>query len=171
MGSQYFGLNEPNVQAITQHGRYYLRTTSKQYDLISVDAYQTPYIPFQMTTEEFFREVGQHLTPDGSVVINVGRTPADVRLVDVIARTMRAIFPAVYVINVPAPPGTLILNSLIVANRQPATLAMIGARMQELQNPVLRALAQQAVAEHVDHPADHRPRLYRRSRAGGTGGR
>ena len=145
MGRQYFGLNEPNVQAITQDGRYYLRTTSKQYDLISVDAYQTPYIPFQMTTEEFFREVGQHLTPDGSVVINVGRTPADVRLVDVIARTMRAIFPAVYVINVPAPPGTLILNSLIVANRQPATLAMIGARMQELQNPVLRALAQQAV--------------------------
>jgi spermidine synthase len=145
MGRQYFGLDEPNVHAITQDGRYYLRTTPRQFDLISVDAYQTPYIPFQMTTEEFFREVRTHLTPDGSVVINVGRTPADVRLVDVIARTMRAVFPAVYVIDVPAPTNTLILNSLIVANDQPASLDRIGARMQVLRNPVLRALGQQAV--------------------------
>lgn len=145
LGRQYFGLNEPNVHAITQDGRYYLRTTPKQFDLISVDAYQTPYIPFQMTTEEFFQEVRSHLTPDGSVVINVGRTPADVRLVDVISRTMRAVFPAVYVITVPAPKDTLILNSLIVANSKPASLDELRSRMQDLSNPVLRTLGMQAV--------------------------
>jgi spermidine synthase len=145
MGREYFGLNEPNVDAITQDGRYYLRTTTKQFDLISVDAYQTPYIPFQMTTEEFFQEVRDHLTPDGSVVINVGRTPEDVRLVDVIARTMRAVFPAVYVITVPAPKDTLILNSLIVANTTQATLDQLRTRIQNLSNPVLRTLGMQAV--------------------------
>jgi spermidine synthase len=145
IGRRYFALDEPNVHAITQDGRYYLRTTPRQFDLISVDAYQTPYIPFQMTTEEFFQEVRDHLTPDGSVVINVGRTAADVQLVNVIARTMRAVFPAVYVIDVPAPTDTLILNSLIVANAQPAAPDQIRARMQQLQNPVLRGLGVQAI--------------------------
>jgi spermidine synthase len=153
IGREYFGLNEPNVDAITQDGRYYLRTTTKQFDLISVDAYQTPYIPFQMTTEEFFQEVRDHLTPDGSVVINVGRTPEDVRLVDVISRTMRAVFPAVYVITVPAPKDTLILNSLIVANTTPATLDQLRGRMQDLSNPVLRTLGMQAVQNTAVVPA------------------
>lgn len=147
MGRQYFALNEPNVRQITADGRYFLRTTNHMYDLISVDAYHTPYIPFQLTTEEFFQEVGQHLTPDGSVVINVGRTAEDNRLVDVIARTMRSVFPAVYIINVPAPKDALILNSLIVANMHPAGVAAIGDRMQQLQEPVLRQLGEQAVRE------------------------
>lgn len=145
IGRQYFDLHEPNIHAITQDGRYYLRTTPHRFDLISVDAYQTPYIPFQMTTKEFFQEVRDHLTPDGSVVINVGRTAADVRLVNVIARTMRTVFPAVYVIDVPAPKDTLILNSLIVANTHPATLGQIKGRMQSLSDPVLRALGVNAL--------------------------
>ncbi|HET8587073.1 MAG TPA: fused MFS/spermidine synthase, partial [Candidatus Limnocylindria bacterium] len=152
MGRQYFALDEPNVHQITADGRYFLRTTSRHYDLVSVDAYHTPYIPFQLTTEEFFQEVQQHLTPDGSVVINVGRTAADTKLVDVIARTMRAVFPAVYVINVPAPKDALILNSLIVANMHPASMADIGARMQQLQEPVLRQLGDQAVRETATVP-------------------
>jgi hypothetical protein len=68
-----------------------------------------------------------------------------VRLVDVIAHTMRAVFPAVYVITVPAPKDTLILNSLIVANTTPATLDQLRTRMQNLSNPVLRTLGMQAV--------------------------
>jgi hypothetical protein len=55
------------------------------------------------------------------------------------------VFPAVYVIDVPAPQNTLILNSLIVANDQPANISQVRARMQDLHNPVLRALGQQAV--------------------------
>ncbi len=144
IGRQLFGLDEPNVNTIAQDGRYYLRTTANQYDLISVDAYHTPYIPFQLTTEEFFQEVSQHLSADGSVVINVGRTAADVRLVDVIARTMRAVFPSVHVIDVPAAQDALILNSLIVADNHPASLDDIRSRMQSLRNPVLRDLGVQA---------------------------
>ncbi|MER3486191.1 MAG: spermine synthase, partial [Chloroflexota bacterium] len=75
------------------------RRTTERYDLIGVDAYRQPYIPFHLTTKEFFAELAAHLTPQGVVVVNVGRTATDYRLVDVIAATMRAVFPSVHVVD------------------------------------------------------------------------
>lgn len=165
IGRKYFDLRGPNIRTIAQDGRYFLRTTHALYDLISVDAYHTPYIPFQLTTKEFFQEVDHHLTPDGSVVINVGRTAKDFQLVDDIARTMSADFRAVYLIDVPSPPGTLILNTLIVANNDPTSLSVLAERMSHVHNPVLRALGEEAIRHTVVyHPApgliftdDHAP--------------
>ncbi|MCL4545442.1 MAG: fused MFS/spermidine synthase [Chloroflexi bacterium] len=165
VGRKYFDLHEPNVHAIAQDGRYFLRTTHAKYDLISVDAYHTPYIPFQLTTVEFFREVEQHLTPDGSVVINVGRTARDQKLVDDIARTMSRDFASIYLIDVPSPSGALILNTLIVGNNSPASLSALTQRMKGLDNPVLASLGISAVTSTaVYHPTsglvftdDHAP--------------
>ena len=53
--------------------------------LVAIDAYQQPYVPFQLTTKEFFQEVRDHLTPTGVAVINAGRTNSDFRLVDALA--------------------------------------------------------------------------------------
>ena len=47
-----------------------------RYDSIFVDAYRQPYIPFYLTTREFFTLVRDRLRPGGSVIINVGH-PAD----------------------------------------------------------------------------------------------
>jgi spermidine synthase len=85
VGREYFDMNEPNLNVIINDGRYVLRTTDTEYDLIAVDAYQQPYIPFQLTTREFFQEVSNAMTNDGVAVMNVGRTATDFRLVDVIA--------------------------------------------------------------------------------------
>jgi hypothetical protein len=45
------------------------------YDIISVDAYRPPYIPWHMTTLEFFQIVHENLSEDGVMVINIGRSP------------------------------------------------------------------------------------------------
>ena len=37
-----------------------------------IDAYRQPYIPFYLTTREFFALVRDRLDPGGVVVINVG---------------------------------------------------------------------------------------------------
>ena len=74
VGREWFDMNEPNLNVIIDDGRYVLRTSDQRYDLIGVDAYKQPYIPFQLTTREFFSEVADHLTPEGVAVINVGRT-------------------------------------------------------------------------------------------------
>src|SRR5260370_28765583 len=96
LGRQYFHMNEPNLNVIVQDGRYFLRTTSHKYDIIGIDAYQQPYVPFQLTTLEFFQEVRAHLTPTGVTVINAGRTSKDFRLVEALSQTMHGVFSHVY---------------------------------------------------------------------------
>jgi spermidine synthase len=81
VGREYFDMNEPNLNAIAQDGRWGLERSGQQYSLIGIDAYRPPYIPWHLTTQEFFQTVREHLTGDGVAVINVGRAPDDRRLV------------------------------------------------------------------------------------------
>lgn len=117
IGRTYFDMNEPNLSVIVGDGRYVLRTSGQTYDLIGVDAYKQPYIPFQLTSREFFQEVSGHLTPEGVAVINVGRTDTDYRLVEAISSTMKDVFPNVYVIDT-----ARYANSIVVATKSPTSL-------------------------------------------------
>ncbi|MGW8251198.1 MAG: spermidine synthase [Anaerolineales bacterium] len=117
VGRQYFGMDQANLNAIAKDGRWGLEHSSKRYQVIGVDAYRPPYIPWHLTTVEFFETVRDHLTDDGSVVINVGRSPMDRRLIDDLAATLEQVFPSVYVMDVP---GTF--NSIIYATLQPTSV-------------------------------------------------
>lgn len=109
---EYFALDDlPNVNAIVADGRYVLKTSAKSYDLIGIDAYRQPYIPFQLTSREFFQEVSDHLRPGGVAVVNAGRTRTDYRLVDALASTMRDVFPFVTAIDVERYANTMIIGS------------------------------------------------------------
>ncbi|MCJ7708900.1 MAG: hypothetical protein MUO38_14950, partial [Anaerolineales bacterium] len=69
----------------------------------------------------FFLEVRQHLLDDGVLVINVGRTPEDRRLIEAMVGTIGAVFPSVHVVDVPAS-----FNTIVYATTQqtsPASLA------------------------------------------------
>ena len=125
VGRRHFAMTEPNLNAIAQDGRFFINTTDQKYDVVGIDVYRQPYIPFQMTTVEFFTEVNRHLTDRGGVVINVGRTPGDDRLVQVLASTMRAVFPSVYIIDVADR-----WNSVVFATKQPTEAANLLANMR-----------------------------------------
>jgi spermidine synthase len=136
MGRQHFAMNEPNLNVIVQDGRYFLRSTEQKYDIIGIDAYQQPYIPFQLTTTEFFNEVKEHLTPTGVTVINVGRTTTDFRLVDALAQNIRTVFPNVYIID-----SQRFTNSLVVATNDKTQLSNFAQNAERLTNPLLREVA------------------------------
>ena len=90
---RFLGLNRiPRLHVITADARAYLRSTAKRYDVIAIDAYRQPYIPFQVTTREFFTLVRSHLTPGGAVALNATRFPGDRGLLRAIAATVRAEF-------------------------------------------------------------------------------
>ncbi len=111
LGEKYFGMDSvPNLNLIIEDGRYYLNRTSQTYDLVAVDAYHQPYIPFQLTTKEFFETVAGHLNPGGAAVINVGRTETDYRLIDVISATMHSVFPYVFAIDVSGYSNTMLIG-------------------------------------------------------------
>ena len=45
----------PNLNAVAQDGRWGLEHSKRQYTIIGVDAYRPPYIPWHLTTQEFFQ--------------------------------------------------------------------------------------------------------------------
>ena len=111
LGRKYFGLDQvPNLTTHIEDGRYFLETTDSAYDIVAVDAYHQPYIPFQLTTKEFFQLIQEHLTENGVAVINVGRTETDYRLVDVISATMRSVFPYVFAVDVDRYDNTMLFG-------------------------------------------------------------
>jgi spermidine synthase len=97
IGRRYFGLaSNPRVRVATADGRPYLATHSTRYDAIFLDAFRQPYIPFYLTTQEFWRLAYERLQPGGMVMANVGTIPGDERLPNAIAGTMATVFPRVY---------------------------------------------------------------------------
>jgi len=108
IGRQYFAMNEPNLNPIIADGRWGLTHSGNVYSVIGVDAYRLPYIPWHLTTREFFQEVHDHLTPDGVLVINVGRTMDDRRLIHAMVGTLDAVFQSVHVVDVPSTFNTII---------------------------------------------------------------
>jgi spermidine synthase len=140
IGQKYFAMTEPNLRAIADDGRNFLQTRAGHYDVIAVDAYRQPYIPFHLTTVEFFRAVRHHLTPRGVVAVNAARTRTDYRLVDMLAATMRQVFPSVYLVDHPNN-----ANTLIVATNQPTHLDDFRANTAQLTNANLQTVAVQAL--------------------------
>jgi predicted membrane-bound spermidine synthase len=127
MGKKYFAMNEPNLNIHIADGRTYLATTQNKYDVIAIDAFQQPYIPFQLTTKEFFQQVREHLSPDGVVVLNTAHTQTDYRLVHAFINTMSTVFPNVYTFNVP---GTF--NTEIMATKQKSSIETFKANLEQL---------------------------------------
>jgi len=91
-----------------------------------VDAYQQPYVPFYLATQEFFRLVRDHLSPGGMVVLNVAATPDDKRLVRDIGGTLATVFPQTLQWPV------LRFNTLVLGFTRPLSRAQIDRRAREL---------------------------------------
>jgi predicted membrane-bound spermidine synthase len=144
VGRQYFDMTEPNFRAVAQDGRYFLANSDRTYDVIAIDAYRPPYIPFHLTTREFFQQVREHLTPEGVVAINVGRTRTDWSLVEVLASTLKAEFPSVYTVDLEEP-GLDLINVLVIATVQPTSLENLQENAELLTDPILRLVVDASV--------------------------
>ncbi|GAC1378964.1 MAG: fused MFS/spermidine synthase [Ktedonobacteraceae bacterium] len=126
VGRTYFGMTEPNLQVYVQDGRTFVETTQAHYDVVAIDAFQQPYIPFQLTTREFFTTIRSHLSSTGVVALNTAHTTHDYRLVQAFINTMSQIFPSVYVFDVP---GTF--NTEIMATVHPTSIETFRANLAQ----------------------------------------
>ena len=127
VGQTYFALTDPNLNLIAQDGRWGLAHSGEKYSLISIDAYRPPYIPWHLTTREFFGEVFNHLDSNGALVLNVGRVPEDDQLLSGLVATIEMVFPSVHVMDVP---GTY--NSIIYATVRPTSWENLEANFNSL---------------------------------------
>jgi predicted membrane-bound spermidine synthase len=143
VGRAYFAMTDPNFNVYAQDGRYFLRNARRAYDIVAVDAYRPPYIPFHLTTREFFTEIKDHLNDNGILVINAGHTLSDYGLVNVLAATMKDVFPNVYVLDVPTR-GSAVGNSLVIATKQATKIENFKTNIAQTKNETLQLIADSA---------------------------
>lgn len=93
---EYFGLaDNPRLNVVAADARPFLLGSEKKYDLIFIDAYRQPYVPFYLATADFFKLVRDRLAPDGIVALNISTVPGDDRLSSSISGTLATQFPMV----------------------------------------------------------------------------
>ncbi len=155
IGRKYFDMNQPNLEVFVQDGRWGLAHSKRTYDIISVDAYRPPYIPWHMTTLEFFQVVYEHLSEDGVMVINIGRSPVDRTLVNDLATTLNQLFPTLFVMDVPDS-----FNTMIFATKQQGSWANFEVNYAELvekeADPLLLKAMSMTIINKQPTPKDTR---------------
>jgi spermidine synthase len=125
VGRRYFAMDEnPRLKVHDADARPFLRSTEVAYDLIVVDAYHQPYVPFYLATREFFRLVREHLAPGGIVALNVAAVPDDKRLVRAMEATLAAELPQV--LEWPA----LRFNTIVLGLTEPLAQTEIRRRLE-----------------------------------------
>jgi spermidine synthase len=125
LAQKHFGVREEDrFKIAVADGRNYMTKSRGSWNVIMIDAYRGPFVPFHLLTEEFYRIVKSKLKPGGVVVQNVEPTTM---LFESALATLQKVFPNV---EEYAAGG----NSVLVAYDGPRkTDAELKARAADLQ--------------------------------------
>lgn len=120
-GRKFFKLDEyPKVHAHAGDARHFLRTRADQkWDLVFGDAYNGVHaIPPHLATKEFFQLISDHLTPEGTYIMNIIANPQGPRseLLAGMLTTLRSVFP--HVEAFPVQGGSSLQNIILMASHQ-----------------------------------------------------
>jgi spermidine synthase len=118
LARKYFGIKEePNFQVVNRDGRLFLQESKEHYDLILIDAYRGPFVPFHLLTKEFYQIVKGHLADGGVVAQNV---EPSTMLFDSAVKTINAVFPQ---LDFYRADGNIVTVAYDGAERKPEDLA------------------------------------------------
>ncbi|HYJ21479.1 MAG TPA: fused MFS/spermidine synthase [Solirubrobacterales bacterium] len=157
LGRRYLDLRNPRMRTFAEDARPWLERSTGGYDAIMVDAYRQPYIPFYLTTREFFELCRDRLAPGGIVVVNVGHPEGSDELERVLGRTMAEAFPRV--LRYPIEPTNTLLvggDADLSAARLRDNASALPAALRPLADGAAAALAPRLDGGEV-YTDDHAP--------------
>jgi spermidine synthase len=99
---EYMGLSpEARVQTINKDARLGLQELppDARFDIILGDAFNDLSVPYHLTTQEFDRQLANRLTPTGFYLANIIDKMQGGRFIPSIVRTLKTVFPNVYVMS------------------------------------------------------------------------
>jgi spermidine synthase len=99
IANKYFGyVKNAKCNIIIRDGRDFINRVKHKYDLIFIDAYSAHDIPFQLTSQEFYRKVRDAMKPHGIVSVNIANLGKSQFIASEI-KTIKSVFPhlAIYV--------------------------------------------------------------------------
>lgn len=131
VAKRFFHFRETNAMRVhIADGRMFIKRAKKKYDIIFLDAYQTDFIPFHLTTVEFLREVSRSLKDGGVVVSNIV-SPTKNKFFYSMIRTYTEAFPHLYIFK-----GKRSKNFIFVATRNKTgkTEEAVAANAKKIQS-------------------------------------
>jgi spermidine synthase len=134
LGERFFDLRNPKLEVFHEDARPWLEDSDGDYDVIMVDAYRQPYIPFYLATREFFELARDRLAPGGAVIVNAGHPEGNDDLETVLGATLADVFPTV--LRDPIEDT----NTLLLATEAPASSERLAEAVPELPED-LRVIA------------------------------
>ena len=93
LAKKYFKFQETaRLRTVVSDGRAFLLKDSEKWDVILIDAYRGPFVPFHLLTREFYTLVKSRLNPGGVVVQNI---EPSTMLFDAASATLKSVFASV----------------------------------------------------------------------------
>lgn len=146
LAHKYFALPD-DIPVTTYDGRAFLRGTDRKYDVIMVDAYQDITIPFQMSSQEFFRSVRSHLKENGIMIVNMNMiSDAPDGINAYLQDTIASVFGYVYTADV-----SRATNRELFASCNPEMLNNLRQNLENVKQPELREMMQQVYSVLVPY--------------------
>lgn len=150
VAKHYFGTaSSPRLKIHAQDGRVFLSRARQKYDAILLDAYRGPFVPFHLTTKEFYRLVKDRLNAGGVVAQNV---EPSTMFFDSVYLTMKSVFDQVEAFEAD---GNIVLVGYSGKRLSDADLANAAKKSQDRYKLRydLRELAKSRRAVNVDRSA------------------
>lgn len=145
LSEKYFKLpkDHPRLHHFIEDGRRHLKDTKESYDIIFGDAYHSLYsVPTHLTTKEFFETVHDKLNPEGIFIMNVigslDPQPPSVLLSEI--RTLKTVFPNVYLFAVESPSSFDVQNLIVVAHKHDQKMIFDDQLLQSSRHEAIRDL-------------------------------
>ena len=142
---RFFGIHaDPHLRIHVADARPWLKRNRGPYDIVQVDLYHGgPYVPFYLTTVEFFRLVRSRMSNDGVVMMNVFDVGSQQEVLAAMVATLKQVYPSVMVL-----PAGYFSNKMVLAFTRPQTLDSVRARLRAIEgNNPWQALARKSAAE------------------------
>ena len=148
VAGEFFGLpqNDPRLHVHIADARPWLAEHPAKYDLVHTDLFQGgPYVPFYLTTVEFFQLVRSRMTDGGALMVNVLDTSPEQELLGAMGATMKQVFPSVERLS------TAKGNHILFGFAEKRSVAETVARLKQGGGPGwVQELAQQAAGRMVE---------------------
>ncbi|MBX3012609.1 MAG: fused MFS/spermidine synthase [Caldilineaceae bacterium] len=128
MATRYFGLGvDERLHVNLADGRMLLAAQREPYDFIFLDVFlDRGYVPYRMSTVEFYTLCRERLSATGVLVINLLETDP---YLEARVKSLQQVFPTIYV-N-PLPVGNILLYATTQATPAPETLVERAVALQE----------------------------------------
>ncbi len=139
-GKNFFDLpDHPNLKIYVEDARPFLSRIKREYDVIEMDVFAGgPFVPFYLSTQEYFKLINAKLKPEGLLLMNALRIGQNDVFANRLGQTILKEFPSLFKIN-------LHDNVLLLATKKETSLEKIKEILTNQDNAKIKPIVEYAL--------------------------